>query len=125
MKFDYAILCDQVRREDNGKIFIIGVYASDIQVPSIPSTVLLSLLLWFSGPTKPMKLDMKAELNSKEIISGSVDLHAVQSNRSATVFSNIPLHVPELGILEFSIFWDEKWTNVWSGEVGLNNQITN
>jgi hypothetical protein len=35
----YSILCDEVRREDNGKAIFIGVYFNTITVPQIPLTM--------------------------------------------------------------------------------------
>lgn len=32
----YIIVCDEVRREDNGKFLIIGAYTPDLSVPQIP-----------------------------------------------------------------------------------------
>ncbi|SRR6266851_1506864 len=40
-----VIICDDVRREQNGKDILIGVYSSDIVVPSLPFG--LNLALWF------------------------------------------------------------------------------
>ena len=32
----FTIICDDIRREDNGKLVIIGMYAPDIIIPQIP-----------------------------------------------------------------------------------------
>lgn len=32
----YTLLCDEVRREDNGKLLIIGLYTPNILVPQLP-----------------------------------------------------------------------------------------
>ena len=32
----YTILCDDIRREDNGKLIFLGVYLPDVVVPQIP-----------------------------------------------------------------------------------------
>lgn len=37
-----AILCDQVRREDNGKLILIGVYGGGVLLDSYPATLPLS-----------------------------------------------------------------------------------
>lgn len=38
----YAIVCDDIRREDNGKQIMIGVYTGDILVNTFPSNINLS-----------------------------------------------------------------------------------
>jgi len=32
----YTLLCDEVRQENNGKFFIIGLYTPDVAVPAVP-----------------------------------------------------------------------------------------
>jgi len=38
-----AIFCDDIRREDNGKELLIGVYSGSLQVPILPAPVMLSV----------------------------------------------------------------------------------
>lgn len=49
MKAHAAIVCDQVRREDNGKEILIGVYSSDILIPLFPATLLLAFWVQVSA----------------------------------------------------------------------------
>lgn len=46
----FTIMCDDVRREDNGKLIAIGVYMPDVLVPQIPfvfqQMVFLQLFKW-------------------------------------------------------------------------------
>ena len=72
-KIEYAIVCDDVRREDNGKLFIIGAYASDIRVPSYPFNLLLTILVAVRSETEHQTLvnirvmrDGKRILQAKE-----------------------------------------------------------
>lgn len=41
----YAIICDDVRREDNGKFILIGVYGSSILLPHFPASLTLCALI--------------------------------------------------------------------------------
>jgi hypothetical protein len=36
IKAKYVLVCDEVRREDNGKFIILGLYTPDLLVPQIP-----------------------------------------------------------------------------------------
>ncbi len=38
VKAKYVLVCDEARREDNGKFIIIGLYTPDLSVPQIPFT---------------------------------------------------------------------------------------
>jgi uncharacterized protein DUF6941 len=43
----HALLCDDVRREFNGKMILIGVYSGDVVVASLPATLVFTL--WISA----------------------------------------------------------------------------
>ena len=56
-----ALVCDEARREDNGKHFLIGVYSGDIVVPA-PTT--LKLCVWMVGEkskTEDVSVQVKVE----------------------------------------------------------------
>src|SRR4051794_4058924 len=46
VRFETAIVCDDIRREDNGKEILIGVYSGDITVATFPAN--LRLFFWIS-----------------------------------------------------------------------------
>lgn len=37
-----AVVCDEIRREDSGKELLIGVYSSEIIIPTVPIILVLS-----------------------------------------------------------------------------------
>jgi hypothetical protein len=39
VKHRYSIVCDDVRREDNGKLMLVGVYGGTIVVPQFPAVL--------------------------------------------------------------------------------------
>jgi hypothetical protein len=51
IKFDNLLICDQARREDNGKVFLIGLYTGTINVTKAP--LKLSLTYWLIGNATP------------------------------------------------------------------------
>jgi hypothetical protein len=42
LTFITAVVCDDIRREDSGKELLIGVYSSEIIVPTVPIILVLS-----------------------------------------------------------------------------------
>ncbi|MDD5558081.1 hypothetical protein [Candidatus Methylomirabilis sp.] len=55
-KLDYWLLCDTVRREDSGKLIIVGVYMPDIGVPAVPMTLpMLSFLFKWDLTPGPLR----------------------------------------------------------------------
>jgi len=46
----FTILCDDVRREDNGKLIVLGMYMGTIAVPMLPMVMpTLTVLALFTG----------------------------------------------------------------------------
>ena len=64
---DCAIVCDDVRREQNGKLILIGVYGNNIIVPSYPVTLKLSIVLAGHSDVSaqvPLKLRILQDANN-------------------------------------------------------------
>ncbi len=50
-RYAHSVFCDEIRREINGKAIFIGVYDSDLYVPSLPFTLpTFSVLVTISSP---------------------------------------------------------------------------
>lgn len=47
---DYGLLCDFVRREDNGKLIIVGAYSSNVAIPTFPFVGQFNLVTHISMP---------------------------------------------------------------------------
>lgn len=47
VEFDFAVICDDIRKEDNGKLILIGVYSGNILVGGFPGK--LALATWLHG----------------------------------------------------------------------------
>lgn len=45
MKVQFGFVCDDVRREENGKLIFIGAYSSDVVVPALPAVLILTLVV--------------------------------------------------------------------------------
>lgn len=62
----YTLICDDVRREDNGKLILLGLYTGNIAVPQIPFS--LPLLTFFTAleSDRPGQWSMKFRLQNLE-----------------------------------------------------------
>ena len=112
VKIKFAFVCEDSRREDNGKLMFIGVYGSNILVSDFPHQAALCLGVWiessehFNGP-----MSFQALLDDEKITDGSGSVK-VGTGQSVTAIQPIPIFIPKEGILKFQIkFGDGKWQN--------------
>ena len=68
MKFKSLILCEQVRREDNGKLFFLGVYQENILAYKFPLNVELSF--WVDAETTEKDNQLEFQLSVKPKTGG-------------------------------------------------------
>lgn len=48
----FSVMCDEVRQENNGKFFVIGMYSPDMAVAQLPYVApTLTFLLWLESDT--------------------------------------------------------------------------
>jgi hypothetical protein len=66
-----GLVCDDVRREETGKLILIGVYSSAIIVGQLPAALLLSLVFKLTAQ-EPMEagIQFKVMLDDEKIRSG-------------------------------------------------------
>lgn len=78
-----AIFCDEIRREDNGKLILLGVYLDDLLVPKFPALLPgLSIAVVLSGPSeeRPKSIGVRV-YRDEELL-----LEIPASNEKNTVF---------------------------------------
>jgi len=102
----HVIICDEIRREDTGKLIIIGAYADSINVPRLPFD--MTLAFWISIVPKiegeiscqwRLTHDKAGDLSVSE---GTVKLGNV-GNESPLVLRRVPVQLPKEGILSFQV----------------------
>jgi len=63
IKIEMALLCDEVRREDNGKLIIIGVYTPGMELAEFPANIAPCVWIKFAPLGKE---DMNIEIRAKD-----------------------------------------------------------
>lgn len=114
-----AIVCDDVRREWNGKDLLIGVYGSGIKFDSIPNFLICSL--WLELNVKSAgDFDMFVRVvdNNKQVLfqpPTSAKLKVPEPGFSNIALPGIALNIGSTGMLEFQLSANgENWTTVRS-----------
>jgi hypothetical protein len=62
IKVRQVVVCDDIRREFNGKEILIGVYGSDIVVSNFPSPLNLSFWVQFTAPEVAPEIPLEVRL---------------------------------------------------------------
>ena len=113
LRVNFWVICDEVRREDNGKLFFIGVYGSSIVVHVVPTT----LMLWIALSMKVEEaglfpIEIRALFNDETIQSGKGEVKFESSGVHFTAIPNMLIRdIKDEGTLEFQIRsqGDEDW----------------
>lgn len=88
-----VILCDQVRREDNGKLLLIGVYSDVITVPRLPLLIQLTLAIEVrvvhAGPFR-FSIDVTDPLGN-HVVEGLAGEGKYEGEDGRTSWFHIPL----------------------------------
>ena len=102
MKILSALICDDVRREDNGKEILIGVYSGSIAIPTIPANI--TLTAWINMEIHgPCEFDFEIRVldpSDRQVVHGK--LHVASSevhDFTSTVLPPFPINADKEGWL--------------------------
>jgi hypothetical protein len=118
-KIEYAIVCDHVRREDNGKLILIGVYGPSLLVDDLSATIALSTV----ARVKPLHLnesdvEFRALVNDTPMVKGLVTLRAENDEPAFIVLPPVPLKLGGPGLIKFQVRTPkERWSDLIQIEV--------
>ncbi|MEP7173717.1 MAG: hypothetical protein ABI705_09545 [Aestuariivirga sp.] len=94
MKIESAFLCDDVRREGNGKLIFIGVYAQDIILPAFPITLGFHVVLLIDIDRAGLHaMEVEVLIDDKSKLKGSIQITQISGG-----FSFIHFPIPQLTI---------------------------
>jgi hypothetical protein len=99
----FGIVCDQVRREDNGKLLIIGAYGHSIDVSALPVNLMLTLVIgtWSKKPVTDYPIEVRASFSGEPIHSGSGTIALKEAGSDLLILPNIFVSASRAGELEF------------------------
>ena len=120
-----AVVCDEVRRETDGKDIIIGAYGGDILVGVFPTPLVLSLWISLETPgAGDIKADIRIVNSKKEVLAevkGIMTLDG-RSQRSSLFTPRLRFSVDKSTELRFQFrIGDGRWKTVVSRNVRLRS----
>lgn len=105
----YGIICDDIRREDNGKLLVIGAYDGGFVPGSIPSQFPLSLWLTLYGigvGKHKFKLEVKFPEGSRFETDGELDV-LDDVTPASMFFVGFPAAISSVGEIVGTVWIDE------------------
>lgn len=128
----HAIVCDDIRREDNGKFILIGVYPELILLNRIPAQITLSLWLQFRVhiiSKTTLEFEIRGSAIEKEM-PFSLDIDDPKifgKEESIPLIIKLPFAIKEIG--NFTIFYrkkgDRDWNSAQTIQINRNNILNN
>jgi hypothetical protein len=117
VKVLFGIVCDEVRREDNGKLLLIGVYGDSIIVPALPASLVLSLALWVEGGrASEIPVEFRVMLDEIELRKGKGHIKLASARPNWIAVPPFPIEpISKEGTLYFQVsVGGEGWDTVAS-----------
>jgi hypothetical protein len=114
-KINYAIVCDQVRREDNGKLIIIGIYGKSILISEFPAVVPLSIATQVK-PTQvgEVGIEFRVLIDGEEMVKGGAAVHFPTLDPAFLNLPNLPVQLVRPSSVRFEMREQQgrRWTTL-------------
>ena len=123
-KFIDWMICDDIRREINRKITLVGVYQDVIGVPAFPFTLsqLCILTKWDTSKTPVKNFEMKIIQPDKKVIGpviGELGSSLEDKKRTLIQVGIIPFQIPAAGKYEIVMKINKKTHKIGTFEIAL------
>ena len=100
----YGIVCDDARREDNGKIILIGIYGSNIVLQKIPAVLPLCTAIFYDADASiELPFTFRVLLGKEQLNDGNGKFNFSPARNGISLIPNIPLSITNEGMLKFEI----------------------
>ena len=121
-KVRFGILCEDVRREDNGKLIFIGVYGSNVLVGGFPATIVFANPVWFELKEPYEGVIWSQVLLDETKLTEAKGFARIGVGNPVMSIQPIPLEVPREGALSFQLKFSEDgdWQTAVTMPIKLN-----
>jgi hypothetical protein len=103
LEISFAIVCDDVRREDNGKLILIGVYGENIVLPQIPAPMVLCVVLFIETKEEfRTQGTFRARMEDQILAEAPINLD-YKKGKGIVSYSGIPVAIQKAGNLTFEL----------------------
>ena len=125
IKIKFAFLCDDTRKEDNGKLIFIGAYNSSMIVQNFPAAHILCLVMNIhADEAVETSIGFRIFFNEHPIAEGGSVINLMKG-ANFSVFPGVPLNFERPGLVAFQAkFGQADWEEIISIEV-IPSQTSN
>lgn len=101
---EYALVCEGVRREDNGKLFAYGIYGNNVLLREFPASVGFCLLMRIKPKrTGTFDLNVRVTLDDETLAEMRGKIESADASSETTPTPVLPVQITKPGVLEFSL----------------------
>lgn len=122
IRIDFALICDDLRREDNGKLILIGVYPYDIGVSEFPANVVVTVVLGLevTGPVEK-EFEIRVKHDGNQITAGRGKF-GIEASAIIGFGGTFLKQIPRPGVVEFQLkFQNGDWQTIKKIPIVLAN----
>jgi len=115
----FGLICDDIRKEDNGKFIAIGIYAGDIRISVLPFSLALVGLISFDIPAPiETNIEIIILLNEKQMAHATGEVSFKEAGIAMLSVPKMLVRFEEYGDLHYRIkIGDGDWTDIFNGPV--------
>jgi hypothetical protein len=120
----YGILCEDIRREDNGKLLVIGMYGGSVEVSEIPATLVFTILIAMNSEIQAeSEIEVIMTLNEGQLSRAAGKVNFAGKGLALLSLPPIPLSIKEEGELAIKARLDDgPWTELWNGPISMKER---
>lgn len=110
-ELETVVICDDIRQENNGKLFLIGAYTANILVASFPASFpLRALIITKPGTEAPhsFALEWNFEGTTLATLGANQERPDEEGVGIALMLPAVPLSFPTAGLLKLEIIAGDK-----------------
>lgn len=119
-----VVLCEDIRREVNGKDILIGVYGGNIEVAHFPATI--SIAYWMNmvpAAIGDLSISFRVSLLGKKPFGLTLKGHANSTDESSLSLPSIVVEVEEKNTLILEMKTSEGWKKIKEKHVCLRPSL--
>lgn len=117
LRVEFVAVCDEVRREDNGKLFLIGTYGADIRVANFPSTIQLTVVVRLYAD-EAIAAEIEFMCDAKGSAESQIGGHLTMKQNSSLLMPVRGFLLPNIqGPTDLTVKWRlpaKRWKNLHS-----------